>query len=148
MEITPSGTVTEFSTGITPGSVPKSIAAGPDGNMWFTEAFGNRIGRITPTGTVTEFDGDSVDASLLLLALHGYADARGERMQRTCARIYAELGGGRDLLFRYRGDDGLRGTEGAFGICSFWGVEYRARAGDLAGCRQRDPGGLRSRPLP
>jgi virginiamycin B lyase len=31
-----------------------AITAGPDGNLWFTEA--KRIGRITPTGRVTEFD--------------------------------------------------------------------------------------------
>jgi hypothetical protein len=31
------------------------IAAGPDGNLWFAEYFGNRIGRITPAGVVTEF---------------------------------------------------------------------------------------------
>ena len=51
----PAGTVTEFSAGITPGSAPGDIAAGPDGNLWFTEAYGNRIGRITPAGTITEF---------------------------------------------------------------------------------------------
>src|SRR2546422_8481106 len=31
------------------------ITAGPDGNLWFTELNGNRIGRITPTGVITEF---------------------------------------------------------------------------------------------
>jgi len=29
--------VTEFSNGITGGSEPYGIAAGPDGNLWFTE---------------------------------------------------------------------------------------------------------------
>ncbi len=48
--------VTEFSAGITPESFPYGIAAGPDGNLWFTEALGKEgIGRITPAGTVTEF---------------------------------------------------------------------------------------------
>jgi streptogramin lyase len=48
--------VTEFSAGISPGAVPYVITAGPDGNLWFTENGGNRIGRITPpTGFVTEF---------------------------------------------------------------------------------------------
>src|SRR5208283_318190 len=51
----PAGTVTEFSAGITPGSAPGDIAAGPDGNLWFTEAGGNRVARITPAGAVTEF---------------------------------------------------------------------------------------------
>ena len=39
----------------TPDSVPQSITAGPDGNLWFTEDFGNKIGRITPAGVITEF---------------------------------------------------------------------------------------------
>ncbi|MBZ9594275.1 DUF11 domain-containing protein [Streptomyces erythrochromogenes] len=29
---------------------------GPDGNLWFTEILGNRIGRITTGGVVTEYD--------------------------------------------------------------------------------------------
>jgi streptogramin lyase len=47
--------VTEFSAGITEGAGPYGITAGPDGNLWFTEYDGNRIGRITPAGVVTEF---------------------------------------------------------------------------------------------
>ena len=32
------------------------MAIGPDGNIWFTENLGNRIGRISPDGaTITEF---------------------------------------------------------------------------------------------
>jgi hypothetical protein len=47
--------VTEFGSGITTGAGPLSIVAGPDGNLWFTELTGNRIGRITTLGVVTEF---------------------------------------------------------------------------------------------
>ncbi|MSW95347.1 MAG: hypothetical protein F2796_00940 [Actinobacteria bacterium] len=47
--------MTEFSAGITVGSYPVGIAAGADGNLWFTELGGPRIGRITPLGVVTEF---------------------------------------------------------------------------------------------
>jgi uncharacterized repeat protein (TIGR01451 family) len=50
----PTGTVTEFPL-LTTGSEPFGIAAGPDGNLWFTESIANQIGRITPQGTVTEF---------------------------------------------------------------------------------------------
>ena len=39
----------------TPGSGPFGITSGPDGNLWFTEAGMNQIGRITPGGVVTEF---------------------------------------------------------------------------------------------
>jgi streptogramin lyase len=36
-------------------SNPVGIALGLDGNLWFTEFAGNKIGVITPAGTVTEF---------------------------------------------------------------------------------------------
>src|SRR5207245_9292725 len=32
---------------------PTSIIAGRDGNLWFTERFGNKIGRITPASVIT-----------------------------------------------------------------------------------------------
>jgi hypothetical protein len=35
--ITPTGTITEFSTGLNAGSNPWDIAAGADGNLWFTD---------------------------------------------------------------------------------------------------------------
>ncbi|HET7095529.1 MAG TPA: glycoside hydrolase family 15 protein, partial [Thermomicrobiales bacterium] len=40
-----------------------------------------------------------------------------------------------DLLYRYDAetDDGLPAGEAPFGICSFWGVEFQALAGDIAG---------------
>jgi streptogramin lyase len=34
---------------------PQGIAAGPDGNLWFTEYATQKIGRLTPTGVFTEF---------------------------------------------------------------------------------------------
>ena len=53
------GQVTEFSAGITPSAQPEAITAGPDGNLWFIEERGERIGRITPTGEITEFSAGS-----------------------------------------------------------------------------------------
>src|SRR5262249_19128163 len=32
-----------------------AVTTGPDGDLWFTENSGNRVGRITPAGAVTEF---------------------------------------------------------------------------------------------
>src|SRR5438309_2064360 len=43
---------------------PTSIIAGRDGNLWFTESFGNQIGRITPAGVITEFPPLSSPTSL------------------------------------------------------------------------------------
>jgi streptogramin lyase len=39
----------------TPDSQMLGITAGPDGNVWFTEQLGKKIGRITPAGVITEF---------------------------------------------------------------------------------------------
>jgi virginiamycin B lyase len=36
-------------------SFPGGIAAGPDGNVWFSETGADKIGRITPEGAITEF---------------------------------------------------------------------------------------------
>jgi virginiamycin B lyase len=46
--------VTEFPVLSAPGLLA-DIAAGSDGNLWFTEFDANRIGRITTAGVVTEF---------------------------------------------------------------------------------------------
>src|SRR6476469_4297796 len=37
------------------GAGPVGITAGPDGALWFTESFANRIGRITTNGVISEF---------------------------------------------------------------------------------------------
>jgi GH15 family glucan-1,4-alpha-glucosidase len=81
---------------------------------------------------VNVLDGEDVDAGLLLLGLHGYADPSSPRMRATCRRVHERLGVN-GLLYRYLDEDGLPGREGAFGIASFWGVECRARAGDVEG---------------
>src|SRR6185312_14513818 len=45
--ITPTGHVTQFplDSDYNPSVDPFAITAGPDGNVWFTEPTGNRIGR-------------------------------------------------------------------------------------------------------
>ena len=63
-EVNVSGSITEFplpsplgSSGPVPS--PNSIAAGTDGNLWFTVNVGDEsdglIGRLTPTGSVTYY---------------------------------------------------------------------------------------------
>jgi GH15 family glucan-1,4-alpha-glucosidase len=75
-------------------------------------------------------DRRELDASLLTLALLGYHDPRSERIQGTIAAIERELREG-PYVYRYRGEDGLAGEEGAFLTCSFWLVDAYARAGRL-----------------
>ncbi len=53
--LTPTGTATEFTAGLTINSKPQDITPGPDGALWFTEPAANKIGRITTTGLITEY---------------------------------------------------------------------------------------------
>ena len=48
-------TINEFYIPASPASAPTQITAGPDGNLWFTEYFGEKVGRIAVNGIVTEF---------------------------------------------------------------------------------------------
>jgi GH15 family glucan-1,4-alpha-glucosidase len=72
--------------------------------------------------------GEELDASLLLGVLFGFADPRAHRGRSTIDAIRRELGRG-PFLYRYSGEDGLPGAEGAFLTCSFWLVEALARSG-------------------
>jgi GH15 family glucan-1,4-alpha-glucosidase len=81
---------------------------------------------------VRSADASEVDAGLLLPILVGYGGARdAARLKATVARVRQNLGRG-PLLYRYRGEDGLAGREGAFLACSFWLVESLARLGEVA----------------
>jgi GH15 family glucan-1,4-alpha-glucosidase len=71
-----------------------------------------------------------LDASLLHAAILGYGEADGHRLESTVDAVRRELGRG-PLLYRYRGEDGLGGEEGAFLACSFWLVDVLARLGRL-----------------
>ena len=74
------------------------------------------------------FDGDEVDASLLLLPAVGFVDYTDPRMVRTVAAVRAELEEG-GLIARYRTPDGLAGNEGVFLACTFWLAECLAYQG-------------------
>lgn len=73
--------------------------------------------------------GEHVDASLLLLSVYGVEPADSDRMNRTIDLVYDRLADGAALHRYVEVDDGVRGEEGRFGICGFWGVEALARAG-------------------
>ena len=49
------GQFTWYSSGLPAGSNPRGIAAGPDGNLWFTMLVANRIGKITTAGAIMTF---------------------------------------------------------------------------------------------
>lgn len=79
------------------------------------------------------YDTTALDASNLLMSLHGFLPVTDERMRSTVERTVEELGWN-GLLRRYRTDetdDGLSGSEGAFLWCSFWLVRNWLRMGKL-----------------
>ncbi|MET8158374.1 hypothetical protein ABZT47_18520 [Sphaerisporangium sp. NPDC005289] len=47
-------TINEISIPTSPAT-PVGIASGPDGNVWFTENAGNKIGKVTTAGVFTEY---------------------------------------------------------------------------------------------
>jgi GH15 family glucan-1,4-alpha-glucosidase len=80
-------------------------------------------------GSYTRFAGsEELDASLLVGVLFGYESPDPTRLSATVDALRRELGRG-PLLFRYSGEDGLGGEEGAFLCCSFWLADALARTG-------------------
>ncbi|MEI7711659.1 MAG: glycoside hydrolase family 15 protein [Rhodospirillales bacterium] len=65
------------------------------------------------------YEGDSVDASLLLLSAIGFLPIDDPRIQGTVATIEQDLMHD-GLILRYRNADGLPSGEGVFLACSFW----------------------------
>ncbi|KAA9332809.1 glycoside hydrolase family 15 protein [Adhaeribacter soli] len=79
-----------------------------------------------------EFNGTDLDACLLVLPLVEYCDPASPRMMST-TRLIKEKLSKNNLVYRYKNiDDGLSGSEGAFGICNFWLAESLAKSGALA----------------
>jgi GH15 family glucan-1,4-alpha-glucosidase len=82
---------------------------------------------------VQHYDGDELDASLLLMPLCKFIAPNDPRWLQTLDAIGAELVSD-SLVYRYNPEaspDGLAGREATFSLCSFWWVEALARAGRL-----------------
>jgi GH15 family glucan-1,4-alpha-glucosidase len=71
-----------------------------------------------------------LDASLLTMTILGYDEPHSRYSLGTIAAIERDLMEG-PFVYRYRGEDGVGGEEGAFLTCSFWLVNALARAGRL-----------------
>jgi alpha,alpha-trehalase len=74
-------------------------------------------------------DSDDLDAAALLIPLTGFLPADDPRVHSTIEALERELMQD-GLLRRYRSEDGLDSSEGAFVICSFWLASALARAGE------------------
>ncbi len=95
---------------------------------------------------VSTFEGEALDASLLLLVEVGFLDRSDPRFAATVSAIEKELRHG-DFIFRYTEKDDFGEPENAFILCTFWyinalaALDRREEAGvlfeRLLACRNR-----------
>jgi len=93
--------------------------------------FNENIGAFTQT-----LDGDRLDASVLMISIVGLLPGTDPRVISTIEVLARELSDDHGLLSRYRDDDGLAGTEGAFVFCTFWLAHAQALAGEVDRARE------------
>jgi alpha,alpha-trehalase len=87
---------------------------------------------------VQRYGSTALDASLLLMPLMRFLPPDDPRIRATVLAIADELTQD-GLVLRYRvdeTDDGLRGEEGTFTICSFWLVSALAEIGEFDSARK------------
>ena len=80
---------------------------------------------------VQHYDTDALDSSNLLMPVFGFLPFEDPRTISTIEGTEHELGHD-GFLYRYMGEDGLPGKEGAFLLCSFWLVDCLIGLGRLA----------------
>jgi GH15 family glucan-1,4-alpha-glucosidase len=73
-------------------------------------------------------DGDTLDASLLLMPRLGFIEAKDPRFLGTVAAIESQLKHG-DFVYRYVERDDFGVPENAFLVCTFWYIEALAAIG-------------------
>ncbi len=71
-----------------------------------------------------------LDAAVLWIGLSGLLDANDERFLATIKAIERDLRDG-PIVYRYRLDDGLPGSEGGFLICSSWLIRAYVMTGQI-----------------
>ena len=79
---------------------------------------------------VQSFDSKVLDATSLLIPVMGFLPPDDPRVEGTLRATLEHLTSD-GLVYRYLGDDGLPGQEGAFVLCTFWLVDALVLAGEL-----------------
>jgi GH15 family glucan-1,4-alpha-glucosidase len=102
------------------GRAAREIRAFVDERCWSEE-----IGSYVRSAGAPE-----LDASILLAAAVGFSESDDPRLAGTVEAVRRHLAEGA-FVYRYRGEDGLDGDEGAFVACSFWLVHALAHLGRL-----------------
>jgi len=75
---------------------------------------------------VQSFGSDTLDATSLLIPLMDFLSPEDSRVQGTIDATLKYLTTKNGLIYRYKAEDGLPGTEGNFILCSFWLVKALA----------------------
>ncbi|MGZ8605826.1 MAG: glycoside hydrolase family 15 protein [Actinomycetota bacterium] len=84
------------------------------------------------------FGGEELDASGLMIPIVGFLPGDDPRVRSTIDAIEERLTDERGLVYRYlvgETDDGVRGEEGTFLLCTFWLAQALAIAGETARAR-------------
>lgn len=89
-------------------------------------AWNYELGAFTRT-----FDGDDLDASILMMPIVGFIKGNDPRMISTIEAIKKGLTDSHGLVYRYKSPDGLKGEEGTFLTCTFWLSHALALAGKI-----------------
>ena len=84
---------------------------------------------------VSTFEGDAMDASLLLLVELGFLEAGDPRFASTVDAVEKDLRRG-DFIFRYIEKDDFGEPENAFVICTFWYINALATLGRQTEARE------------
>ena len=77
---------------------------------------------------VESFEGEHLDASVLLMSEVGLVDAKDERFQSTLDVVGKALGRG-PYMMRYEAPDDFGMPKTAFNVCAFWRVDALSRVG-------------------
>ncbi len=86
--------------------------------------------RISEKGTYAQYAGAAhQDATNFLFVVLQYLDADAEETQEVVKTTCRELCRDDVFVYRYLSDDGLKGDEGAFVLCTFWMVSALALCG-------------------
>jgi GH15 family glucan-1,4-alpha-glucosidase len=95
-----------------------------------SEGWSDRVNAFTQS-----FGCEDLDASNLMLAMVGFLPPDDPKMLATIDATEERLTDDLGLVHRYRSQDGLEGTEGAFLLCTFWLAQALAMAGRLERAR-------------
>lgn len=92
------------------------------------EVISRRSWNVKLNAFTATMDGDTLDASLLLMPRLGFIEARDPRFLGTVGAIESQLKHG-DFVYRYVERDDFGVPENAFLVCTFWYIEALAAIG-------------------